>query len=612
MVIQKNSKKGNIIRYNKYNQNNRITNMYGGGPIPVLQTYDVITIHNTGYVFVSTPLNHCILVFTPNPDYIHIYTIGSQGISGISNSRFNHPKGISIHNDILYVADTYNHRIQVFRININEADNTITATHLPSELGNQHSIGIGAPGIQNNQFNSPHAVVIHNNILYVADSMNHRIQVFRININDVDNTINALHISRQLGGNPHSIGISNRGNENNRFYHPSGLAINNNILYVADTYNNRIQVFRIIINANNTITAVHIPRELGGNPNSIGTGVRGNAESQFAGPCCLAIHQDDEHNDILYVSDSDNRRVQIFRITINHDSTITATHLPGRNGSPASIGTRVIGNINYSFSTTNGIAIDRLGDENILYVADKYNYRIQIFNGDITNPATLQYYDTIQQSSPIYTIINQIRMMPLDVRNTLCMFCNFSLCTPNPNNRNSNVNGYIISIEPNNPRYCHYTCIYNYIMSHSRVDIDQFGINRYDTNSLIIHSRDNNNFEGTNFFAPDFIMLNRETDVPANIRGTPCRLCGFPLCARVIDTYNNLNGYVVYLHNITQPNTFYYHYKCIFRYFIQIMLSASPYKSPHCATVLEKDDINMLLNIDEKADAVIGNGFYTD
>ena len=608
MVIQKNSKKDNIIRYNGNNS------MFGGGPVANpqinLKDYDVIAIHNTGYIFVSTPVSHCIRVFSPNPDYTHIYTIGSQGISGVTNYTFNNPKGISIHNDILYVADTDNHRIQVFRININEADNTITTTHLPSSLGNPHSIGIGAQGIQNNRFNNPHGIIVHNNILYVSDTYNHRIQVFLININDIDNTINALHIPRQLGGNPHSIGINQVGNNNNRFRNPYGLAIYNNILYVADSYNNRIQVFRIIINANNTITAVHIPCELGGNPNSIGTGVRGNTESQFAGPCGVAIYQDDDDNDILYVADNDNRRVQMFRITINQDSTITATHLPGPHGSPNSIGIGQAGNIANLFSIPSGIAIHRFGDEDLLYVSDKLNKRIQIFNGDITNPTTLQYYNTIPTPLARYTILNHNRIIPSNIRNTRCLLCNIHICSPKPLNQYNNVNGYIVRISPNYPRYLHYTCIYNYIMSHSRVDIDQIGINIYDSNRLMIHSRNNNNFEGTNFFAPDFIVLNRETDVPANSRDTPCRLCGFPLCARVIDSNQNANGYILHLHNLTKPNIYYYHYKCISKYFIQKMLSASPYVSPHCATIIDGDDILKLLNIHGKADAVNGNGFY--
>ena len=412
MVIQKYSKKGNIIRYNKNNGNNRNISMFGGGPAPNqqlgLNAPDGIAINNTGYVFVADRDNHCIHIFSPLPDYIHIHTLGILGSIGNTNNTFNHPCGLAIENDILYVADIDNHRIQIFRIYIND-NNTITATHLPGR-----------------------------------------------------------------NGGPHSIGTGIEGNTNNTFANPQGLAIENNILYVVDAFNNRIQVF----------------------------------------------------------------------------------------------------------------------------------------NSDLTNPATLQYYDTIPPPPPKYTILTQNRVIPLDIRNTRCILCNFPLCTPIPHNPNNNVNGYVVRLNTARLRYFHYTCVYNYITNHRTVDISQFGISHRDTNRLINDNRYNNNFEGTDFFIPDFIILQREIDVPANFRDTPCRLCRFPLCSRAIDTTNNLNGYIVHLHNLTNPNTYYYHYKCISKYFIQIIGTDSPYKSPHCVTIIDRHDIDKLLNIDRKADVVNGNGFY--
>jgi hypothetical protein len=42
------------------------------------------------------------------------------------------------------------------------------------------------------------------------------------------------------------------------------------------------------------------------------------------------------------------------------------------------------------------------------------------------------------------------------------------------------------------------------------------------------------------------------------------------------------------------------------------MLLDNPYKSPHCATIIDGNDIHKLLNIDEKVDAIVGNGFYAE
>ena len=73
MVIHENSKKGNIIRYNGNNRNNR---MFGGGPAPnqqiILRFPGDIAINNAGYVFVTDGNNHCIRIFSPFPYYTHI------------------------------------------------------------------------------------------------------------------------------------------------------------------------------------------------------------------------------------------------------------------------------------------------------------------------------------------------------------------------------------------------------------------------------------------------------------------------------------------------------------------------------------------------------------
>jgi hypothetical protein len=235
----------------------------------------------------------------------------------------------------------------------------------------------------------------------------------------------------------------------------------------------------------------------------------------------------------------------------------------------------------------------------------KYNRNTNIFGG---GPITNQ---------KLYRIIKHNGMFAWDTCNTRCKFCNFNLCTPSPQNHNNNVNGLVVALFINldEQMFFHYTCIYNYITSHSAVRIQEFPINIHDTKRLITDSLDNNNFEGTDFFSPDFKMLQREIDVPVNIRNTPCRLCSFPLCLRIINTTNNINGYVIHLHNlnlfnVSNHNSYYYHYKCICKYFTNIRLLNKPFKSPYCETIMDRVDISKLLNINGKADAVNGNGFY--
>jgi hypothetical protein len=493
----RNSKNRTIIKYNRYNKNK---DMYGGGPVAklpfLLNQPHGIAINNAGYVFIADTLNHCIHIFLPNPDYTLIHTLGIIGAADNTDNQFNNPDGIAIHRhneeDILYIADKLNHRIQVFRITI-QANNTITATHLPNIIGSPHSIGTGKVGRNNNQFHRPSGLVIHDNILYVSDTYNQRIQVFLITIND-NNTITALHIPSQ-SASLNSIGTGMRDDNNDTFKYPYGLAIENNILYVADSGNDRIQMFHITINANNTITTIHLPGVIV-SPQSIGNGIREDDINNFSEPIGLYIH-----NNILYIADSRNNRILMFQITINGNNTITALH---QSSIPFIPFYRREKSVEYKFFYPCAVVFhnDRL------FVADTLNNRIQIFNINLSNSLPMQYYKTI---------------IPL---------------------------------------------------------------------------------------ASDFKMLNREINVPSNIRDTPCRLCNFPLCQRFIDTTNNLNGYIVHLHNLRNPNIYYYHYKCLFRYFTQISLSDNPYKSPHCEIIIDRHDIHKLLHIDRKVNAIVGDGFY--
>ena len=81
--------------------------------------------------------------------------------------RFQHPIGITNHDGILYVADTYNHKIK--RV-------------LPATRSAFSVMGDGAPGhtdgpVDQAQFSEPSGLSIANGKMYVADTNNHAIRV---------------------------------------------------------------------------------------------------------------------------------------------------------------------------------------------------------------------------------------------------------------------------------------------------------------------------------------------------------------------------------------------------------------------------------------------------
>ena len=161
-----------------------------------------VAIHDNGDIYVGSDF-HCIYVFDQTGQLKN--TIGS---SGSGDGQFSSPWDIFIKGDVLFVADSGNHRVQ----------------KLTSSGKFLHSFGQNGSG--QDQFNWPLAVIIDsNNKLIVSDRDNHRIQIFNEN-----------------GG--WLLTIDGKGSGNHRFQSPWGLALDpQGNIHVAAQRSNTIKVF---------------------------------------------------------------------------------------------------------------------------------------------------------------------------------------------------------------------------------------------------------------------------------------------------------------------------------------------------------------------------------
>ncbi len=257
----------------------------------------------------------------------------------------------------VYVADTGNHRIQIFEYDGSTAGGTITYL---SEFG-QYGAGEG-------QFNSPEDVFVGPfGMVYVADTGNHRIQVF-----DADgNYQSEFGTYYDLPGtfhSPSSIAVSGL-----QLRQPFGDSFF--YVYVGDTGNHRIQVFKVIP---------------GGAGEADEWGFYGDLESQFHLPEGIDIDpiepqfpnrqppmfQNDTTPEAweahVYVADMGNHRVQYF----TQEGTFVDQ-----------FGVYGIGTTEFNRPQDVGVGIrleevsttsERLVD---VYVADTGNHRIQYFDG---------------------------------------------------------------------------------------------------------------------------------------------------------------------------------------------------------------------------------------
>jgi hypothetical protein len=147
--------------------------------------------------------------------------IRSLGSSGSDPSQLDNPEDIDIDsNGRIYVADSGNNRIQVYYPN------------------NQGGIFWGTQGIGMGQFNYPQGISVPEpGHVFVADSHNNRIQYFILSdVCPQGSTIvqTGVCFVREWGKS---------GSGDGQFKRPADITVSNNVVYVVDANNNRMQLF---------------------------------------------------------------------------------------------------------------------------------------------------------------------------------------------------------------------------------------------------------------------------------------------------------------------------------------------------------------------------------
>jgi DNA-binding beta-propeller fold protein YncE/Tfp pilus assembly protein PilF len=256
-----------------------------------------VVVDEAGRLYVADTYNHRIQVFGPNGHFLHTF-----GVEGAQRGALLRPRGLAWGpKHLLYVADTGNHRIQAF----NQQGEVVMV--------------LGAFGNSPSQFNAPEAVAVDgSNTLYVADTQNHRVQ-------------------KLAPDGSWLLSWGGSGSGKGEFLGPSDIALDHDgRVLVADTQNHRVQVF--------TNDGQYLWE--------IGRAGRGAAE--FDSPRGVAA---DAQGDI-YVADTGNGRVQIFDRSGRYLAHVG--HLGKRPG---------------EFYYPAALWIDA---QRTLYVADTINHRVQV------------------------------------------------------------------------------------------------------------------------------------------------------------------------------------------------------------------------------------------
>ncbi|XP_072382972.1 uncharacterized protein tn isoform X1 [Diabrotica undecimpunctata] len=244
---------------------------------------------------------------TPRSQYLQkCEQLFQIGSRGSEAGCFTWPRGVAVGPDnTIVVADSSNHRVQVFDAN----------GRFIKEFGQY--------GNKEGEFDCLAGVAVNRIGQYIiADRYNHRIQVF-------DPSGRFL---RAFGS---------QGTADGRFNYPWGITTDAlGFIYVCDKENHRVQVFQ----SDGTFVGKF--------------GSMGNKEGQLEHPHYIAV----SNTNRVVVSDSNNHRIQIFDV---NGKVLTSF---GSEGSEEG-----------QFKFPRGVAVD---DQGYICVADSGNNRIQIFSPD--------------------------------------------------------------------------------------------------------------------------------------------------------------------------------------------------------------------------------------
>ena len=306
-----------------------------------------------GRLFIADTNHNRIVVSSFDGEVRQVIGTGEEAfIDGpLAVSAFNHPQGMAIDGDVLYVADTENHAIRRVDLQAGQVE-TIAGT---GEQGYERD---GRRPGHSFALSSPWDLALHDGVIYIAMAGIHQLWSLDLNTGMVGpyagsgrEAITDGPLATSALAQPSGITVGGDGSGDERLFfadsetssirncdltpggsvrtliglglfefgdvdgedfrvrmqHPIGITHHDGVLYVADTYNHKIK--RVLPKTRSAFTVA-------------GTGSPGHvdgpfAQARFSEPCGLSIA-----NGKMYIADTNNHTIRVADMETSEVATL--------------------------------------------------------------------------------------------------------------------------------------------------------------------------------------------------------------------------------------------------------------------------------------------------
>lgn len=290
----------------------------------------------SGRLFIADSNHHRVLVADLDGRVSAVIGNGAAGFADgdFSTASFYRPQGLALDGDVLYIADTENHAVRAASLST-RAVTTIAGT------GRQAGWGVSGGAAMEVPLNSPWDLAVYGSLLLVAMAGSHQIWI--------------VDLVRQL-----SIPYAGSGREaridgmvdDAAFAQPSGLALRDDTLYVADSESNIVRA--ITLPPKNEVRTI-----AGGDLFEFGDQDGRGDKARFQHPLGIVAARG-----VLFVADTYNHRIRTVDPVTGNVRTFAGTGEEGaRDGAAAGA----------SFHEPGGLS----ATTDALYVADTNNHVIR-------------------------------------------------------------------------------------------------------------------------------------------------------------------------------------------------------------------------------------------